>query len=204
MDTTQIVEVIKNAVSKSDACRTLGFFANGAGIRKVNKLIDDLNIDISHFKDKLWYKTKYPTITKICPVCKKDFEEKIGHSRERTTCSHACSNTFFRSGEDNPNFKHGNWKIIDGIQRQVGKEYRRICFEYWKHICAIPDCGWDKVVEVHHIDDDHNNNDKKNLIPLCPNHHRLTVTNEWKDEIRKVIDTLIREKWIDEKFGPIV
>jgi hypothetical protein len=32
--------------------------------------------------------------------------------------------------------------------------------------------GEDKIVEVHHLDGDRNNNNVLNLVPLCPTHHK--------------------------------
>lgn len=46
------------------------------------------------------------------------------------------------------------------VKEQVLKEYR--------HLCAI--CS-ETGPQVHHIDEDPENNDSQNLIPLCPNHH---------------------------------
>ena len=40
--------------------------------------------------------------------------------------------------------------------------YRTLCFTNWERSCAI--CGFDKIVAVHHIDENHQNNDIKNLI----------------------------------------
>ena len=191
MNTTKqdIIEIIKNAESKSDACRKLGFCINGTGIRKLKKLSQELCIDLSHFNEKKWIESlrKYKVITKECPVCGKKFEAHLGAPREKQTCSYGCANTLFRSGENNGIYKNG-FSIFHG-------EHRKVCWDYWDHICAIPGCGWTQIVEVHHIDYNHNNNDYKNLIPLCPNHHRLTEMNKYKDEINEVIRELIQKKF---------
>lgn len=50
---------------------------------------------------------------------------------------------------------------------------------------------FDKIVTIHHIDENKNNNDFKNLIPLCPNHHQM-VHSKWKSEIQPLIDKWIR------------
>ena len=61
--------------------------------------------------------TKYIDIKKNCPICNTIFITK-NNKNEKTTCSYACANTFFRSGKNNP-----NWK---------GNNYRIICFNYHK------------------------------------------------------------------------
>lgn len=90
---------------------------------------------------------------KLCPVCKKAFYT------ESTTCSHGCANTYFRSGVDSPTFNF-----------QSKNSYVTICFSFHKKECII--CGEDKIVAVHHFDEDHSNNSPENLIPLCPTHHQ--------------------------------
>ena len=71
--------------------------------------------------------------------------------------------------------------------------YRTICFTDWKQECAI--CGFDKIVSVHHLDENHNNNDIKNLIPLCPNHHHMVHSKEYSDDTKREIETIVNKKW---------
>jgi hypothetical protein len=94
--------------------------------------------------------SKNPINQKECPVCKIMFK---GNS---VTCSYSCSNTYFRSGKNNPNWKEST--------------YRTTCFEYHKKKCVV--CDEDKIVEVHHMDENKDNNLPENLIPLCPTHHQ--------------------------------
>ena len=91
-----------------------------------------------------------PVNLKLCGVCNKPVKNK-----ERQTCSYACSNTLFRSGE-----KNGRW---------VQDAYRTTCFLYHKKECVI--CEEKNIVAVHHLDENHSNNVPSNLIPLCPTHH---------------------------------
>ena len=95
-------EEIKNCYSLSQFCRLIGFHVNGTGMRKAKKIINDNNLDISHFDGNLKSKIKYEKIEKECPVCGKLFEtQRRGDKREKTTCSHSCSNSHFRSGDKN-------------------------------------------------------------------------------------------------------
>jgi 5-methylcytosine-specific restriction endonuclease McrA len=65
---------------------------------------------------------------------------------------------------------------------------------YHKKECVI--CGENKIVAVHHYDENHNNDSIENLIPLCPTHHNY-VHSRYKDE---VIDTInkYREEFISK------
>lgn len=100
-----------------------------------------------------------------CPACKKFFVKK---DKRVKTCSHACANSFFRSGST-----HGNWA--------GGKSYRTICFQHYPKECLV--CGESKVIDVHHIDHNRENNEPANLIPLCPTHHRYCHRKKLKELI---------------------
>lgn len=113
------------------------------------------HLDTSHF-DKKASTRKYLDILLNCPVCDKEFETKSGGDSARRTCSRSCSNTYFRSGRDN-----GNWR---------DDSYRTTCFLFHKKECVI--CGEANIVEVHHYDEDHTNNSPDNLVPMCPTHHQ--------------------------------
>jgi hypothetical protein len=47
--------------------------------------------------------------------------------------------------------------------------------------CAI--CGFEKIVDIHHIDSNKSNNTPTNLVGLCPNHHRMIHNLSLRDEI---------------------
>ena len=168
-----IEKIVKESNSKSDICRALGIPVNGTGMRKVKILIKDY--DTSHFGSTR-YKKKYPYIIKECPVCGNGFETQLGHSKEKQTCSYACSNTFFRSGENNGSFKHGK------------RNYRTVCFLNHKKECIIKGCGENNIVEVHHYDEDHTNNDPSNLVPLCPTHHKY-----WHSGFKNLVEEEVHE-----------
>lgn len=196
---TNAIQLINDSISYSDACRKLGFPVNGSGMRKIKSIIKEFKINVEHFKQKKWYTIKYKKITKICPVCEKNFETQEGYPREKVTCTYGCANSYFRSGKQNGQYEHGHHSINPDTGRTFNGGYRYLCLCFWPHVCAIPGCGWDKCIEIHHIDENHNNDVKENLIPLCPNHHRLTVIKEYKDDIEKVIKTVAHEKWAKVK-----
>jgi hypothetical protein len=112
-------------------------------------------LDTKHF-DKKASTRKHKDVDITCPVCDKEFKTKSGGSKARKTCSYACSNSHFRSGQNN-----GNWNE---------DYYRTTCFLFHKKECVV--CGEDLIVEAHHYDENHENNLPENLVPLCPTHHR--------------------------------
>lgn len=116
-----------------------------------------------------------PDNLKLCPIC----SDPIKDYKNSKTCSHSCSNTYFRSGPFNPNWKEDS--------------YRTTCFHYWGKRCAL--CDEKIVVMVHHLDENRKNNSKENLVPLCPTHHCY---------IHWGFDFLIKEKlqkYLSERNG---
>jgi len=108
---------------------------------------------------------------KICPVCSNK------HTKTSVTCSYSCSNKFFRSGENN-----GNWKQ---------EAYRSTCFQYHKKECVV--CSENKIVTVHHLNENHSDNRPENLIPLCPTHHQY-FHSKYRSEVEPIIIDYLK-KW---------
>lgn len=120
-----------------------------------------------------------PKNKKDCPVC----GTIIKNYKTSTTCSHKCSNTFFRTGPQHPNWKKS--------------QYRTTCFFYHKKECVI--CQEVNIVAVHHLDENHKNNDPSNLIPLCPTHHSYCHSN-FKHLIIEKINNYISD-WRQQRGG---
>ena len=179
MNTVEIKELFAKCDSKSDVCRKLNLPINGSGLRQVDKLILEYNVDTSHFNMGKTKKIKYPIIKKICLICGNEFEAKLGHPREKKVCSHACANTYFRSGKSNPNYKQDD--ELSGVIKYV-----KICFRYHERKCVC--CDEKNIVEVHHYDGNRNNNKPENLVPLCPTHHQY-----WHSKFRHIIKSVVDE-----------
>jgi len=60
--------------------------------------------------------------------------------------------------------------------------------------CVI--CGFDKIVDLHHIDSNHENSKEQNLIGLCPNHHKMIHTEKYTAEITAQIIELLKSNGI--------
>ena len=102
-----------------------------------------------------------------CHYCHKKFKRlKSVLEKDNKTgyiyCSRECGN------------RHKN-EFVKNMQNSC--DYRRNAFYAYEHKCAI--CGWDedeRILEVHHINEDRKENDISNLIILCPIcHKKLTL-----------------------------
>lgn len=118
----ELIKAISQSRSKSDICRYFGITPNGTQLKTVGDLIQECEIDDSHFY--MGTTKKYKTIEKVCPICTNKFLTKTS-DREKITCSHSCSNTYFRSKENNPNWKKGSYS------------YRKHCFAHNDKRCII-------------------------------------------------------------------
>lgn len=96
------------------------------------------------------------------------------YKSSKGTCSRACANKHFRSGEEN-----GNWK---------GTRYQSVCFTQHKKECII--CGENKIVAVHHFNENHDDDRIENLVPLCPTHHQY-MHSRFKSEILQHVEEYV-------------
>lgn len=152
----KIKAVWSKSKNKTDFVSNLGIsYFNGTISRFIAECKKRFKLDEEHF-DVKYKQRKYEEINKICTVCFSPFTTLKNNPREQVTCSYSCSNKFFRKGENNPNWKDST--------------YRTTCFEHHEKRCVV--CDESNIVSVHHMDEDHDNNDQTNLIPLCPTHHQ--------------------------------
>ncbi len=66
------------------------------------------------------------------------------------------------------------------------RKYHNIKSELYKEVtksCVL--CGFDKVVDLHHLDENKKNNSKENLVGLCPNHHKMFHNFNYRKEVQK-------------------
>lgn len=80
---------------------------------------------------------------------------------------------------------------LESVRLSNAKRYHHISPELYQKVvkgCVV--CGFNKIVDLHHLDHNKTNNSKENLAGLCPNHHKMLHTKAYQKE---VFDTL-REK----------
>lgn len=107
-----------------------------------------------------------------CPVC----STPIKNYKTSKTCGYSCSNTYHRSGENNPNYK--------------GTHYRDICFSHHGKSCIV--CGEDKIVAVHHLNENHDDDRPENLVPMCPTHHQY-MHSQYRNEMMPYVEKFLSE-----------
>ena len=174
------IQAFNNSISKEEILRKLNISSNGTATRYVNKMVEKLGLSFETLKENHF--NKYH-IKKICPVCGKEFYTDVGEKgRKQECCSYACSNTYFRSGENNGQYKSGVFVSHDA--------HKIIGFRHHPHRCCV--CGEEKIVAIHHYDGNHNNNEPTNLVPLCPTHHQY-IHSRFKDEIIDKVDAYVEE-----------
>ena len=98
---------------------------------------------------------------------------QFGWNRQLITCK--------RCGREKPNhakgFCGGCYQFIFNLDKNKAWTTRKnynLSMDTYKQItqkCII--CGFDKVVDLHHVDQNTKNNSERNLVGLCPNHHKM-------------------------------
>lgn len=103
-------------------------------------------------------------------TCKRCQRELPLHAKD--LCA-GCFNFIFRSKE-NKAFNYRKWHNIDStLYKQITQK------------CII--CGFESIVELHHLSGNKKDNTPKNLIGLCPNHHKMIHNYAFRAEIFKIL-----------------
>lgn len=187
-------KVYKNSI---ETCEYLEGYQDRSSTIKVKCLIHDYI-----------FETKYENVARdnrahhICPFCKEeDKNKRFQDSREEVECAY-CKKRFFKNKSSLNNSRSGLYFCCrehkDLAQRvEFGLEeiwpehylgegstintYRKVAFRNYKLECAI--CKWNEdsdILEVHHIDENRQNNELENLIILCPICHRKLTSHKYK------------------------
>jgi predicted nucleic acid-binding Zn ribbon protein len=120
-----------------------------------------------------------PQNLKLCPIC----STPIKDYKRADTCSQKCAKEFFKDIR------------VESSKKNRNLTYVTICFSNHEKKCIV--CGEDKIVGVHHYDENHKNNLPENLIPLCPT-HQTYMHSKFKNLINDKVE-LYRNTWIESK-----
>lgn len=127
-------------------------------------------------------------ITVQCAYCGK--EKEITKSRY----DNCKSKLFFcckKCKDEGQKVENGLKSLWPAHYDNGNSKYRKICFDNHPHKCCV--CDEKLIVEVHHYDKNRKNSDPKNLIPLCPTHHKY-MHSEYKylieDKVKEYIKSL--------------
>lgn len=123
--------------------------------------------------------TEKKVVNHLCPNCGKKQRMVVkcaycGKEVERTPSQIARNQSgYFYCCHEHGN-RHKNQLRMENGEWENTTNYRKLAFELYQHKCDV--CGWnedERLLEVHHIDENHNNNNnKENLVILCPTCHR--------------------------------
>ena len=141
----------------------------------------------------------------ICSVCNK-FKKGVRYSE---TCEADICNWCYRKniwkpkltpckrcGRERPNhalgFCNGCYNSlfqIENVKKWNAKLYHNIDPALYKRAtstCII--CGFDKIVDLHHVNLNHKDNSEGNLVGLCPNHHKMIHHRDFRQEVFKILE----------------
>lgn len=181
----ELMDFIEQSNNKADLYELMGMSRkpNSRMIAPIKECFNKHGIDLDNaFRMKIYE-------IRVCPVCDSSFE--VRKTEAKITCSYGCSNTHFRSGINNGS--HSKALADEDKSKNSQRNYRTICFHYHDKKCVV--CNEDKIVAVHHYDENHYNNNPENLIPMCPTHHQYMHSN-YKSDIAHVVDDYIKN-WKD-------
>ena len=77
---------------------------------------------------------------------------------------------------------------LDKVKAHNYRKWHNIDLETYRKVtqkCIL--CGFDKIVDLHHLDENRQNNSESNFIGLCPNHHKMLHDFRYKEEMMAVL-----------------
>ena len=123
-----------------------------------------------------------------CAACGHKFHKTPSRFNRTKSGLHFCSTICHTSSQ-----RIGGIKEV--IPLHYGTSYRSICAQHHEMKCVV--CDEDKIVAVHHHDCNHENNDPKNLVPLCPTHHQY-VHSSYAPLVSEQIEAYLLSRWGSE------
>ena len=199
------LEDVKNKVFKNtlNTCEYISGYENSKSYIKIKCL-----------KHNYIFQTKWENVRRdtrphhVCPYCQEeDKNNKYNQNRTIVKCAY-CNKEFIKNNSSLKNSKSGlffccrehkdlaqkinageSFKSIRPAHYKNGiRTYRENAFFEYPHQCAV--CSWkedEDVLEVHHIDENRENNNINNLIILCPICHKKLTTHKYQLINRNII-----------------
>lgn len=78
---------------------------------------------------------------------------------------------------------------LDKTKNYNNKKRHNLSSEVYKNVtskCIL--CDFDKIVELHHLDENSKNSSIENFVGLCPNHHKMFHDFRYKSEIIQLLE----------------
>lgn len=122
------------------------------------------------------------SIKVICDYCYKEYYTTPSKLNKSKSGLHFCCKEHkllaqrLESGEQFKKMRPEHYGTADSEYT-----YRAKAFRNYIHSCAI--CNWNEdsdILQVHHIDENRNNNTLENLIILCPNCHAKLTSHKYE------------------------
>ncbi len=80
-----------------------------------------------------------------------------------------CYSSLFHIAKIKAHNRQKSYNISDELYKQLTSR------------CVI--CEFDKIIDLHHLDNNHSNNSPENLVGLCPNHHKMVHHRDLCSEV---------------------
>lgn len=134
---------------------------------------------VKHYETILGKKSNFKV---TCSNCSAKFEveeyECNFPSKDNYFCSRSCANSV-----------GGRAKALIHHPDEIAN-YRTVAWRHHKKECII--CGEKNIVAVHHLNEDHSDNDPGNLVPMCPTHHQY-MHSRFRYLIQEQVDKYVEE-----------
>ncbi len=115
-----------------------------------------------------------------CKSCSKKFvvveREKLFPKKTKYFCSRSCANSV------------GGTVKAEKYHTDDSARYTTVAWRHHEKKCVV--CGEDKVIAVHHFNENHNDNRPENLVPMCPTHHQY-MHSKYKGLILETVEKYI-------------
>ena len=156
LESTKLQELLNTCTSLGAIAKELGYSTHGRNTSAISVFLRSNGLDFNkHTSKPIEYETRQ------CLHCGKDFQVSI-HNKNTfkvRTCSHYCS----------ANYSEYKLSRVANKIGSLATSYPLVAKRNNLTYCGI--CGESEVIDIHHIDEDRDNNDISNLVALCPNHH---------------------------------